>query len=83
MPRTNEPDEVIADTPVAAEDSDRLSLADHLTYSQQLYGQPDWVMRGVFAHAKLDPMKNHSKAVVDRALSDMLGQTDKRYEGSR
>jgi hypothetical protein len=76
---TNKAKDPLSDTPVAAEEGDRLSLSDHLDYAQQLYGQPRWVIEAVITHYKLDPLKNHAKGVVKKHLDEMMANKDTRY----
>lgn len=78
-----QPDETVAGTPLAADEGDRLSVADHLLYAQQIYGQPSWVLEGVFQANGLDTTKNHAVSKIKKMLADHLAQPDKRYEEKR
>jgi len=58
-----------------------LKPSDHVTYSQQLYKQPNFVVQSVFHSGRLDPNGGpYTQAQVQQAIDAMMHEPDKRYQ---
>jgi hypothetical protein len=62
------------------EEESSLALADHLTYAEAMYGQPSWVLEGAIQNAGFTQENTYTRAQVQEALDDMLGQKDRRFQ---